>query len=262
MGKNKWKLAATAILAVGLMVFAGCGGGSDKAPAPKSVLKVGTNATYVPFEFKNDKNEYDGFDMEYASAVAKKLGKEREIHNISFDGLIPAILTNEIDVIMSAMVITPERAEKVDYVPYFKAGLGILVRDDVKDVHGKDDLQGKKIAVQMGTTGAFEAHTIPNAEIREFDHNSEALLELRKGGVDAVICSIPVAKHYVATEKDSKVRFIKEPLRQQTIGIAINKNNPELKAAVQKAVDDLKADGTYDKLYQKWFGEPAPEVWR
>ncbi len=262
MMKNKWKLFTTAaVLVASLAIFAGCGSDSDEKTQAE-VLKVGTNATYVPFEFKNENNEYTGFDMEFAEALAKKLGKEAEIHNISFDGLIPAIMTNEIDVVMAAMVITPERQEKVDYVPYFKAGLGILVDKDLTEVKGKEDLIGKKVAAQMGTTGAYEAQTIPDVQLREFDHNSEALLELRKGGVDAVVCSIPVAKHYIATEKDANVRLVEQPLHQQTLGIAVQKGNTELLEKVKKALLELKEDGTYDTLYKKWFGTESPEEWR
>ena len=247
--KSKWILGA--LLAASL-VIAGCGGQSAEKEA---VLKVGTNATYVPFEFKNDKDEYAGFDMELAQQIAERLHRKLEIRNIAFDGLIPAMLTGELDMIASGMVVTPERAQKVDFIPYYQAGLGILLNPNVEGVHQKNDLQGKKFAVQMGTTGAVAAHSIPGAQIVEFDHNSDALLELRKGSVDAVICSIPVAKHYIKTTTDHHAKLVKDPIEAQTLGLAFNKNNTQLKQEVEKVLLEMKKDGTYEALQKKWFGD-------
>lgn len=245
------------ILAVAFMSMVGCNkSGTEQNQV--SVLTIGTNATYVPFEFKNDQDKYDGFDMELAGVIAQRMGKQLEVRNISFDGLIPAVITGEIDAIFSGMVITPERLEKVDYIPYFKGGLGILIPESTNDIHGKADLAGKRIAVQMGTTGAVEAHTVPNAQIRELDHNSEALLELKKGSVDAVVCSMPVAQYYIATDKNSHAKLVAEPMQQQTLGIATKKGNEALKQEIEKALAEIKADGTYNQIYQKWFGTSAP----
>ncbi len=257
----KWKKALIlvmlpAVIAVG---FAGCIGGKEetnKKEASSSVLKVGTNATYVPFEFIEEKNgtkDYSGFDMDLSREIGKRLGMKVEIHNIPFDGLIPAINSGEIDMIASGMVITEERKERVDFIPYYDSGLGILVADTINDVKSVDDLKGKKIAVQMGTTGSVAAHKIPNAVIREFDHNSEALLELKQKGADAVITAIPVGKHYLKTTADSNAKMVEEPIQKQTMGLAFSKEKKELYAKVQKALEEIKADGTYQTLQKKWI---------
>lgn len=258
------KKALAVLLGLGVLASAvllsGCGG-AQKADGGSSgaqqVLKVGTNATYVPFEFIEDKNgskSYAGFDIELAQEIGKRLHMTVEIHNIPFDGLIPAINTGEINMIASGMVITPEREQRVQFVPYYESGLGILVAKNINDVKNLNDLKGKRVAVQMGTTGSVAAHKIDGiGSIREFDHNSEALLELKQGGADAVITAIPVAKYYLKTTPDSNAKLVAEPITKQTMGLAIAKDNKELFEKVQKAVADIKADGTYEKLEKKWI---------
>lgn len=257
--KTKQKLFAVFFLMLlSALALSGCG--STKQESNKE-FHVGTNATYVPFEFKNENDRYTGFDMELAEALAQEMGLTLQVHNIAFDGLIPAIMTGEIDAIMSGMVITPERQKKLDYIPYFKTGLGILTTTDATDIQGKSDLRGKKVAVQMGTTGAVEAHTIPDAEIREFDHNSQALLELEKGSVDAAIVAIPVAQHYLASGHGKPLHLVEQPLNRQTLGIAVSKDQTAKQEKVKAALYRLKENGTYDALYKKWFGQEPPVAW-
>lgn len=255
---TKWKkaLAIALVSALGLVAFSGCTTDKKVEADSMPVLKVGTNATYVPFEYIEDnkgKKFYAGFDMDLAREIGKRLGMKVEIHNIPFDGLIPAINTGEIDMIASGMVITDTRKEKVDFIPYFDSGLGILVATNVNDVKNIHDLQGKRIAVQMGTTGSVAAHKIPNAIIREFDHNSEALLELKQKGADAVITAIPVGTHYLNTTSDSNAKMVEEPIQKQTMGLAFSKDKKELSSKVQKALEDMKADHTYQELKKKWM---------
>jgi len=258
MKKAYKALVLATMVAVGATLFAGCGSSADKAQKEMQVLHVGTNATYVPFEFveggKENSKEYKGFDMDLAQEIGKRLGMKVEIDNTPFDGLIMALVSKKIDMIASGMTITPERAEKITFIPYYETGLGILVANNINDVHSLDDLKGKRIAVQMGTTGSVAAHKVEGAaQIREYDHNAEALLELKQGNADAVVTSIPVAKYYLKTVKDSNAKLVENPISKEELGLGINKDNKELAEKVQKAVNDIKADGTYDKLMKKWF---------
>lgn len=259
-GKKKLATMVLGIALLGTAALIGGCGSKDSAPAPKAdtkqVLKVGTNATYVPFEFideKDGKKSYSGFDMDLAREIGKRLNMEVEFHNIPFDGLIPALGTGEINMAATGMVITPEREQRVSFIPYYQSGLGILVQKDATDIHNLQDLKGKRVAVQLGTTGSVAAHSVEGTIIREFDHNSEALLELKQGGADAVITAIPVAKYYLKTTTDSNAKLVEEPISKQTLGLAFSKNDTALLDKVKKAMDEMKADGTIDKLEQKWF---------
>lgn len=241
--------------AVSALLLTGCGSGDNagKADAPK-ILKVGTNATYLPFEFKGDDGGYKGFDMDLSEAIGKELGMKVEIHNIPFDGLINAINTGEIDMIAAGMVMIPERKERVDFIKYYDGGLGIMVDDKYAgSIKSLDDLSGKRVAVQIGTTGADAAHKIPDAQVREFDHNSDAMLELKQGGADAVIAAIPVMKYYLITTKDAHAKLVEQPLNNQELGLAVKKGNKELQDKISGALDKLKANGEYQKLYDQWF---------
>ena len=247
--KKVGAIAVMAALAIGALT--GCGGSEEKKEA---VLKVGTNATYLPFEFKGDDGGYQGFDMDLAQAIGKELGMKVEIHNIPFDGLINALGTGEIDMIASGMVITPERKEKVDFVKYYDGGLGIMVDEKLAgQVKSLKDLEGKRIAVQMATTGADAAHQVANAQVREFDHNSDAMMEMKQGGADAVIAAIPVMKYYLLTTADAHAVLVEEPLVKQELGLAVKKGNNDLSKKVADALKKLQDNGEYQKIYDKWF---------
>ncbi|MDU2417373.1 basic amino acid ABC transporter substrate-binding protein [Negativicoccus succinicivorans] len=249
----KWMVLCIAVLAV-----AGCGG--TKSDAPQSTTwKVGTNATFVPFEYTDDSHQLNGFDIELFNAIAKKAGMQVEYKNISFDGSIPALGTKQIDAVISGMTITKARTEKVDFsFPYYQSGLGVLTKDGTA-VADLSELSGKKVAVQLGTTGAEKASEISNIELRTFDNNSESLLELTKGGVDAVIADLPVLQYYLTTKKDSVAKLsVIESKEPEYFGIAVKKGNKEVKDKINAALQELKKDGTLDALYQKYFNQDAP----
>ena len=264
---KQWK--KTLVLGVSVMtaamVLAGCGGGEQPKSATgapqQKVLKIGTNATFVPFEFKNDKTgQHDGFDIDMINAIAKKMNAKPEFKDVSFDALIPALFSNDIDIAVSGMSITAARAEKVLFsAPYYEAGLGLIVKAD-SGISSFDDLNGKSVAAQMGTTGADLAEKLPGVTAKQFDHTNEALLELGNNGVDGAIIDLPVAEYYVAQHKDAGFKVI--PYASETkeyFGMAINKSNTALKEEVDKAIAAMKADGEFNKIYRKWFDKDMPK---
>lgn len=241
------------VLTLGL---AGCGS-KQQAPAQSKVLKVGAEATFPPFEFQDEKTkEYVGFDIDLAKAVGKQMGYQVEIQNMGFDGLIPALQTGSIDMIASAMSITDERTQKVNFSqPYYKSGLSIVVKKDNTTINNFKDLEGKRIAVQIGTTSAKEAAKIKDAKVREFNSNSEAYMELVNGGADAVVNDLPVNQYYLTQTGSKDAKLVGEVANAEEYGLAVAKNNKELADKVNKALDELKKNGEYDKIYQKWFGK-------
>lgn len=241
------------VLTLGL---AGCGS-KQQAPTQSKVLKVGAEATFPPFEFQDEKTkEYVGFDIDLAKAVGKQMGYQVEIQNMGFDGLIPALQTGSIDMIASAMSITDERTQKVNFSqPYYKSGLSIVVKKDNTTINNFKDLEGKRIAVQIGTTSAKEAAKIKDAKVREFNSNSEAYMELVNGGADAVVNDLPVNQYYLTQTGSKDAKLVGEVANAEEYGLAVAKNNKELADKVNKALDELKKNGEYDKIYQKWFGK-------
>lgn len=243
------------LLSLGLL---GCGQQQTTAPTTKKVIKVGSETTFPPFEFQDEKTqEYVGFDIDLIKAIFKQAGYETQIVSSNFDGLIPSLDAQTIDVIASGLQITEERSKKVLFSnPYYESGQGILVRIDNTNIQTWKDLEGKRIGVQIGTTGAYEAKKIPNAQIREFDRTADANLELKTGGVDAVINSVPVNAYYLTHgggAKDAKI--VGEVHNALYCGFAVNKNNKELAEVINKGLDGIKKTGEYDKICEKWFGK-------
>ena len=253
-----WLVLALFTVALGI---AGCGGEKKADNAGKKVVRVGAEMTFPPFEFQDEKSkDYVGFDMDLARALAKEMGMELEIQSMGFDALIPALDSGTIDMIASGVSITPERQQKVAFsAPYYKSGLSILVKNENTTIKNFKDLEGKKIAVQIGTTSAEEARKIPGAVVREFNGVPETFMELKAGGVDAVVNDLPVNQYYLGQFEKKGDAFAKlattELKNAEDYGIAVAKKNTELAGKVNKALETLKANGEYDKLYQKWFGK-------
>ena len=258
------------VLAVGIM--AGCGGSEKKAEAPKKaepskVLHIAPNATYVPFEFKDKEatgkdSDYKGMEIDMVQEVAKRLGMESKMENIAFNGVIPAILSKQVDLAATGMTMTKERAQKVSFAaPFYESKLAFVVL--TKSTASKpEDFKGKKIAAMVGTTGAKygESHGM---SVKQFDNSSEAILEMETGNADAAIVDKPVAEYYAALEGKGKgkVKVITiADSKSELLGFVMNKDNKELQEKINKALADMKKDGTYNKIYQKWFNVNAPNL--
>jgi len=252
-------IAAVLFSCLLLLGIIGCG---KQEQNPTQTLRVGTDATYAPFGFQDEKTkEITGFDIEIIQAIAKQAGFAVAIENLNFDGLIPALQSGNIDIAISDMTINEERAQSVSFSkPYYKAGLGIVVRADNTDIQSFKDLEGKRVAVSIGSTGAEAAHKIKNGKIREFNSIADAFLELRAGGVDAVINDVPVNEYYALHEGSKYAKTINEQLNVEDLGIATAKNKPELIAKINKALEEIKKSGEYDRIYKKWFGKEPPQI--
>ncbi|MEJ5258382.1 MAG: basic amino acid ABC transporter substrate-binding protein [Fervidobacterium sp.] len=216
-------------------------------------LVVGTEPTFPPFEFVDEKNQVVGFDIDIANELAKRLGVKLEIVNLPFDSLIPALQQGKIDLIIAGMTITEERAKVVDFSkPYFEANQAIVVRKGLDfSPKGFDALVGKKVAVQLGTTGDLVVSEIKGIEVVRFQKFTDAFLELQNGRVDAVVLDEAPAKAYV--KKFPKFTISAVVDTGETYGIAVRKGNKELLNFVNQTLDIMKGAGTYTKLLQKWF---------
>lgn len=244
------------LLAVVILALAGCG---SQQEGPK-VYKVGTDASYAPFGFKDEASgAITGFDVDIIQAIADKEGIQVEVENLNFDGLVPALETNNLDIAISDMTISPERAQKVDFTnPYYIAGNGLVVSKNNSDIHSFADLKGKRVGVSIGSTGAEIVRHVEAGEVRSFNTIVDAFLELHNGGVDAVINDTPVNEYYVSTKGRDFAKITGEDYDPQPLGIAVKKGNTELLNTLNDGLAKIKADGTYNTIYKKWFGKDAP----
>ncbi|MDF5729648.1 MAG: ABC transporter permease subunit [Rhizonema sp. PD38] len=223
-------------------------------------LKVATEPAFPPFEFKGQGGELQGFSIDLMRAIATAANFQVNFQSIPFDGIIPALQAKTMDAAISSITITEARAKSVSFSrPYFKSGLAIAIRQNNQEITGFDSLKNKKIAVQLGTTGALKAKSIPGVQIRSFDSAPLALQELLNGNVDAVINDAPVTLYAINTGNLNGIKVVQQLLTQEYYGIATAKNSPNLALINQGLAKVLKND-TYTQIYQKWFKATPPAL--
>ena len=252
------KIAALlgAFTIVSSLFIAGCGNTNSS----QKVWRVGTDATYAPFGFKDkDSGKLAGFDVDIINAIAKEEGIEADVQNLNFDALLPALQSNTIDIAISDMTISEERAKSVDFSkPYYIAGNGLVVNADNTNINSFKDLEGKHIGVSIGSTGAEIASKIPNADVRQFNLIVDAFLELQNRGVDVVINDTPVNEYYVNGKGKGIAKVTGEDYDAAPLGIAVKKGNTERLNKVNDGLAKIKANGKYAEIYKKWFGKEPP----
>ncbi|MCP3175682.1 MAG: transporter substrate-binding domain-containing protein [Desulfuromonadales bacterium] len=224
----------------------------------RGVLRVGMEPGYMPFELTNQKGEIIGFDPDVAKRMAKKLGVKLELVSTAWDGIIPSLMTGKFDIIMSGMTITDERAEVVDFAnPYIIIGQTVLLRKDLAgEVTSYKTLNDPKykIASKLGTTGEFAAkETFPDAQYFSYETEQEAVMEVVSGKIDAFIYDSPYNAVAFAEKGQGKLVFLDEPFTEERIGWAVRKGNPKMLEFLNAFLAEIKTDGTYDKIYTKWF---------
>ncbi|HIU36878.1 MAG TPA: basic amino acid ABC transporter substrate-binding protein [Candidatus Aphodousia faecigallinarum] len=230
--------------------------------AKAATILVGTDAGYAPYEYKDPKtNEIVGFDIDLIKAVAKATGNEAKIQNMQFAGIIPALQANMIDVAAAGMTITPERQKQVSFSdPYYDVG-GLIMAVHSKNVDKykhMNDLEGKRVCAQIGSTGALLAKEIKDAKLVAFDQTGEAFMELKMGGCEAVLVDKIVTEFYLAHRAEKDIVLVPHLYTHKQNGFAIAKGNEKMLKTINDGLKAIRASGEYDKIYAKWFGK-APE---
>ena len=253
---KKLKLVTT-LMVVGLLLLLSACGTSKNEDSGKKTLRVVTDAAYAPFEYQQ-KGKVVGFDVDFVNAVAKEAGYKVNIEHVGWDPIFVEIKNKTADFAVSAITITPERQQTYDYtVPYFLSKNEILVPKG-SSIKSAKDLAGKKIAVQNGTTGQAVVEKLfgtNNANLKKFENNNLAILELKNGGVDAVVADNSVVETYVKNNPKDNLEFIEDnaAFENEFYGLLLPKGS-ELKGDLDKAVKAVIDNGTYAKIYKKWFG--------
>lgn len=254
----KKKILAAAMAAmVTVTALTGCGSAasSDSGSTGKTLV-VGTNAAFPPFEYVGDDGNPDGFDIALIKAIGEKAGYEVQIQDMEFDSLVSSI-GNKIDVAIAGMTVTEERKNTVDFSdPYYEAVQNVLVPKG-SDIATAADLQGKKIGVQLGTTGEFIADEIEGAEVSAYNKAVDAVNDLNNGRVDCVIVDKNPAEVFGAqfSDKVDVLDGTKFDFEPENYAIALPKGDTELADKINSALKELKADGTYDSLVKKYIEE-------
>ncbi len=248
------KLLASILLTISFCVFSLFGGGT--AQAAQKTLMVGTDLDSAPFAFKDDySNSSQGFDVDLIRAIANQLGYDVSIVDMEFDNLFFGVQEKEVDLAIGGIIITADRAEKVNFSdPYFESGLQIVLPAAdkwIKDIKG---LEGKKIAVLRGSFGAEQAKKIKDSKVKSFNDIDDCFVELKNVNVDAVIHDQYINEYFIATHPDFKLKTLPNLITKNQYGIIVSKDNSALLANINRALRTLRANGEYDRIYNKWFG--------
>lgn len=252
-----------AVVATALLVAAACGdddeSGTANENAPEGLVSSGaltvcSDTPYEPFEFKDDSGRDTGYDMDLLRAIAEPAGLELSVIDLPFDGILGSLEAGECDVVASAVTITDERAEQVDFSDsYFDADQSLLVKADTSgELASLADLAGKTVGVQSGTTGETYANeNNPGAEIKSFEDSDGLFAAIEAGDIDAILQDLPV-NAYRATQDDSVVVVETYPTGEE-YGFAVKKGNESLLNFIDDGLATLRSDGTFDEIYGTYF---------
>jgi ABC-type amino acid transport substrate-binding protein len=254
---------AVFLLAIASLVVAGCGSSDDDTTGGGGggggePLTVGSDIPYPPFE-QGKAGNYTGFDIELMEAIAEKMGRKAEFQDTSFETIFRDVAQGKFEAVISAATITEEREKAVDFSnPYYLSEQAVLVKEG-SDIKSLEDLEGKTVGVQQGTTGLELAkEELGGAEVRPFPEGPDAVNALKAGTVEGVVIDAPVAQN--AVEKSGGVEIAEKVPTEETYGIAVAQGETELLDEINKALKEVEDEGTYKKIYEKWFKLEPPEA--
>lgn len=244
-----------AILFLTLAFGSGCGSkpSDDKSALErirdKGFMTVGTSPDYPPFESIDDKGNIIGFDIDLIKAIAAKIGVEVKLMSMGFDSIIIAVKNGQVDVGMSSFSVNEERKASIDFsIPYIVSSQVILAGKD-SDIKNAGELDGKVVAAAVGTTGAEAAKEIKGAVLKTVDDYNIAMMMLDNGSVKAVVLDVAIAREY-SSKRGFKI--LEKPLNHEETAVVIMKGKDSLTEEINKAIETVKQDGTYDELLKKW----------
>lgn len=215
------------------------------------VLTMGTNATFPPYEYK-DGDDVVGIDAEIAQALADKLGLQLEIVDMDFDSLVASVQSGKIDMSLAGMTVTEDRKQNVDFTDSYATGVQVIIVKEDSDIASADDLEGKLIGVQQGTTGhLYCSDDFGEDNVIPYANGATAVQALLQGKVDCVVIDQEPAKAFV--EANEGLKILETAYTTEDYAAAVSKDNPALTAALNSALQELKDDGTIQGILDKYI---------
>ncbi|MEE3362514.1 MAG: basic amino acid ABC transporter substrate-binding protein [Anaerovoracaceae bacterium] len=257
--KKQIKLLLVCALAfVTVFTLTACGGDSGSGSSSEKTYVVAMEPTFPPFDTTDEKDsdKLAGADVDIMEAIAKDQGFKLEWKNMSFDGLIPAIKSGNIDIIASGMADTKEREEEVLFSDtYYDSGLVVAVKEDNNTIKSKDDLTSDMIVgAQTGTTGADTVQDMASKgqikQAKVYNGLNEAVTDLQNGTIDALINDKPVTQEYISQK--GGIKIVGKTLDAEHFAFAVSKDNTELCNKINEGLKNIKDSGEFDKILKKW----------
>lgn len=253
------------LLASGVLLFAGCANQTEESAASETEstksITVGLDETFAPMGFRDDNNELVGFDVDLAKETLGRLGYEVVFQPIDWAMKETELNTGNIDLIWNGYAITPEREEKVLLSePYLSDSQMIVVRKD-SDIKVKADLEGKIVSTQQSSSSIDKIkndesgiYNKLNGDLVLYPSNSNSFLDLEAKRVDAIVVGESYGRYYIKeSNKEDLFTIIEENFGEDHIAVALRKEDTDLKAQIDRTIEEMRADGTYDEIYQNWF---------
>ncbi|WP_017185192.1 transporter substrate-binding domain-containing protein [Alkalibacillus haloalkaliphilus] len=253
---KKLTILLVAMFTIGIL--AACGTDGEGGDGDMETYSVATDANFQPFEYLNpDTGEMEGFDIDLLNAIAEEAGFQVEYETMEFDGLLASMRSGRNDIGIAGISITEERQETIDFSDaYYDSGLILAVPVD-SDIESIDDVDGLEVGARQGSTSEEYLLDNTDADVTAFPEIVTAYMDLEAGRLDAVLYDLPNVQYYIMENAEDELKTVGDVLEGQPYGIAFPKDS-ELVEPVNEALATVKEDGTYDEIYEKWFGE-SPE---
>lgn len=263
--KKRIALLAIAIFTLTLL-FSGCGQNKQAAGdnswndiKKKGEFVIGLDDSFPPVGFKDDKGELVGFDIDMAKEAAKRMGVKPVFKSVQWDGVLLSLNNKDIDVIWNGLTITDKRKQQIAFSKVYLQSKQITVVKNDSTIKSKKDLAGKVVGIQLGSSSETSVNSDTATskslkELKKYSNNTEALMDLSQGRVDAVVVDEAVGRYYIS-KKPGTYKILDEDFGKEDWGVGIRKSDVSFKNELDKALDSMKADGTADKISEKWFGK-------
>lgn len=258
MKTNKIKKALLAIVSITLIIgLYGCGNTADKNTLDKEELILGFDDTFVPMGFKDSNGEYTGFDIELAKAVSEKLGKKIVFQPIDWTMKESELNNKNIDFIWNGFSITEDRKEKVAFSKPYLKNRQVIITLNNSTIKNKEDLKGKIVGAQdqSSAVDAIGDYKSNFKELVTFSTNDEALRDLEAGRLEAVVADEVLSRYYINLKGEEKYNVLDEDFGEEEYAIGMRKGDEKLLEAINKAYDEVVAEGKASEISKKWFGE-------
>ena len=246
----KKKMVSLMLCVCMAVAVAGCGGKKFNNPKKGDELIMATNAYFEPYEYYEG-DAVVGIDAEIAQAIADKMGMTLKIEDMEFDSIIAAVNSGKAHIGVAGMTVTEDRLENVDFSDSYTTATQVIIVQEGSEIAGADDLEGKKVGVQLGTTGDIFAADIKDVQLEQYNKGMDAVQALANGMIDAVIIYNEPAKQIVA--KAEGLTILEEEFVTEEYAIAVAKGNEELLDDINKALDAIIADGTVKGIVDKYI---------